>query len=227
MFVIADRVKQNTTTSGYGPIVLGNTFGGFQSFNEAIGDGNSTYYVIENAASFEIGIGTYTLSNNTLSRDVVLSSSNNNNPINLSGLSIVFCTYPATKAFLLNSNGYATSFETSYGGIRFPDNTLQSTAYTNETKRTRTYRSISSNTNITTNDDLILIDAAASQIQITMPFSSAASGYTFTFKKISGNYKCILLPRTGEKIDSQDSFQIFNNNVTLSLFSGGENWYII
>ena len=38
--IIADRVKETTTTTGTGNISLsGRTFGGFQTFAEAIGDG--------------------------------------------------------------------------------------------------------------------------------------------------------------------------------------------
>jgi hypothetical protein len=59
--IIADRVKETTITSGVGTLTLsGSTFGGFQTFAEAIGDGNTTYYCIQNEGQFEIGIGTYT-----------------------------------------------------------------------------------------------------------------------------------------------------------------------
>jgi hypothetical protein len=108
MFKLADRVKEITLTEGNGPqIQLQDTFSGFQSFSDGIGNGNSTYYTIENGANFEIGIGTYTASNNSLSRDEILDSTNNNQRISLVGLSVVFCTYPASKAFLLNSQGFA------------------------------------------------------------------------------------------------------------------------
>jgi hypothetical protein len=207
---------------------LGNTFGGFQSFSEAIGDGNSTYYTIENSSAFEIGIGTYIAQSNTLSRDIILTSTNSNNHINLSGLSIVFCTYPASSAFLLNSAGYATSFTDAYNGIRFPDGTVQNTAALIEPpKRLRSYKTFTSNGNVLSTDDLILLNSISQEVAVTMPSAASVAGYTFTFKKISGNNKCTILPQNDQKIDLKDSLEIFNVNVSFSLFSDSNNWYII
>ena len=92
--VISDRVKETTTTEGTGSIVLGGaTFGGFQTFSDAIGTGNSTYYCIQNHSDFEIGIGTF--SSGSLSRDTILQSSNSDSKISLIGPSVVFCVLPA------------------------------------------------------------------------------------------------------------------------------------
>ena len=102
--VLTDRVKETSITNGTGTITLTGSFGGFQSFLDGIGDGNTTYYVIENESKFEVGIGTYTESDNSLSRDTVLDSSNGGAKVDLSGLSIVFCTYPASKAVFLDEN---------------------------------------------------------------------------------------------------------------------------
>ena len=96
--IIADRVKETTITTGTGTISLsGRTFGGFQTFAEAIGNGNITYYCIQNDSQFEIGLGTYTSSTNSLSRDTVFQSSNSDNKININGVGIVFCVVPADK----------------------------------------------------------------------------------------------------------------------------------
>jgi len=96
--IIADRVKESTITTGTGRISLsGATFGGFQTFAEAIGDGNLTYYCIQSFDQFEIGQGTYRASDNSISRDTVFESSNNDNLINTAGVSIVFSVVPADK----------------------------------------------------------------------------------------------------------------------------------
>jgi len=71
--VLSDRVKETSTTSGTGTIVLGGAVGGFVSFSSGVGEGNKTYYVIENDTRWEIGVGTF--SSGSLSRDTVLSSS--------------------------------------------------------------------------------------------------------------------------------------------------------
>lgn len=73
-FVIKDRVKETTTTTGTGTLTLAGAVNGFDAFSE-IGDGNVTYYACSDGADFEVGIGTYTLSGTTLSRDTVLESS--------------------------------------------------------------------------------------------------------------------------------------------------------
>ena len=115
--VISDRVKETSLTTGTGTITLNGTYGGFQSFSSGIGDGNTTYYAIENDAAWEVGIGTYTQSSNTLSRDTILKSSNSNNAISLNGVSRVFCTYPSDKAVYLDANNDITFA----GTARFDD----------------------------------------------------------------------------------------------------------
>jgi len=102
--VLSDRVKETSITTGTGAVSLGGTFGAFQSFGSSVGDGNQTYYGIENESRWEVGVGTYTASENTLSRDTVLDSSlGPGSGVNLNGVSIVFCTYPASKAVYLNT----------------------------------------------------------------------------------------------------------------------------
>jgi hypothetical protein len=104
--VISDRVKETSITTGTGTVSLGGTFGAFQSFGSSVGDGNQTYYGIENESRWEVGLGTYSASGNTLSRDTVFGSSlGAGSGINLNGVSIVFCTYPASKAVFLNADG--------------------------------------------------------------------------------------------------------------------------
>ena len=95
--VVKDRVKETTTTTGTGTITLAGAVAGFQSFS-VVGDGNTTHYAIESGVNWEIGIGTYTATGTTLSRDTILESSNSGSAISLSGTSTVFCTYPAEKS---------------------------------------------------------------------------------------------------------------------------------
>lgn len=228
MFILADRVKQTSVTTGTGDIVFNTTPPSFQSFADAIGDGNSTYYTIEGYTSFEVGIGTYTASTNSLSRDVVLVSSNNSAKIEMDGVSTVFCTYPAQAAFLLNSAGYATSFDNSYGGIKFPDGTIQTTAaITSVSKRIRAYRTLSSNDNISSDDDFVLLNCTSNSVTATLPLAGDVEGYTFTFKKTAGDYNANIVPQVGEEIDSGSSFTIKHVNTSISVFSDSNNWFIL
>ena len=98
--VVKDRVNETSTTTGTGTFTLAGAVTGFQTF-AAIGDGNTTYYtiVLQGGSEWEVGLGTYTSSGTTLSRNTILSSSNSNNAVNFSaGTKNVFCDYPAPKA---------------------------------------------------------------------------------------------------------------------------------
>ena len=72
--VIKDRVKETTSTTGTGTLTLAGALAGFDSF-AAIGNGNTTYYSCTDGTDFEVGLGTYTASGTTLSRDTVFESS--------------------------------------------------------------------------------------------------------------------------------------------------------
>ncbi len=117
--VVKDRVQETSTTSGTGTLTLLGAVPGFQSF-AAIGNGNTTYYTIyDNVAQvWEVGIGTYTSSGTTLSRDTVLSnSSGTTSPLTLTGNTVsVFVTYPAEKSVNLNASGNVTALGTVTSG---------------------------------------------------------------------------------------------------------------
>ena len=114
--VLADRVKDTTTSTGTGTITLaGAPPAGFQSF-AAIGDGNTTYYTISGGSQWEVGIGTYTASGTTLSRNTVLSSSaGGTSLVDFSaGSKDVFVTLPSQRSygipFSTQTANYAASF---------------------------------------------------------------------------------------------------------------------
>jgi trimeric autotransporter adhesin len=101
--VVADRVRETTTTTGTGTITLAGAVTGYQSFS-AIGNGNTTYYTINAGSQWEVGIGTYSGTGPTLSRDTVLESSNSGSLVDFAaGTKDVFVTYPAEKSI---SDGY-------------------------------------------------------------------------------------------------------------------------
>lgn len=115
-FIVADRVKETSTTTGTGTFTLAGAVSGCRSFSAAIGNGNNTYYTIENssAGEWETGIGTYTSSGSTLSRDTVISSSNNNLAVNFSaGSKNVFCSIPATRSY--------TNLSAVWGTLNLPN----------------------------------------------------------------------------------------------------------
>jgi hypothetical protein len=128
--VLADRVKETTTTAGTGTVTLLGASTGFQSF-AVIGNANTTFYCIasQTGNEWEVGVGTYATSGTTLARTTVLSNSSATQPsaLNFSaGTKDVFVTYPAgysvnstnnsgTSGQLLVSNGtgVAPTWQTS------------------------------------------------------------------------------------------------------------------
>lgn len=111
--VVKDRVKSSTTTTGTGTITLGAAAIGFQAFS-VIGNGNTTYYTITDTVNgtWEVGIGTYTASGTTLSRDTVLESSNSGSLVNFAaGSKDVFVAYPAERA-VMGAMGYTENSAT-------------------------------------------------------------------------------------------------------------------
>jgi len=131
--VLADRVRETTTTTGTGTVTLLGAFTGFQSF-AVIGNGNTTYYTIadQNGTNWEVGIGTYTSSGTTLARTTVLASSNAGSLVNFpAGTKDVFVTYPAEKSVNQDANGrvlipYTTGAST-VGSLNVGDATTSDT----------------------------------------------------------------------------------------------------
>ena len=114
--VVKDRVQVTSTTTGTGTFTLGSAVAGFQDFS-AIGNGNTTYYAIVGGAEWEVGLGTYTSSGTTLSRDTVLASSTGSKVSFSAGTKNVFVTYPATESVYqdANNDAFAPQFAASNG----------------------------------------------------------------------------------------------------------------
>ena len=105
-FVINDRVKETSTTTGLGTFTLDGAVIGFETFSSAIGNASLTYYTIhtQNAAQFEVGIGT--VGAGTLARTTIISSSNSDAAVDFSaGTKDVFCTMPASKVAYIDNSG--------------------------------------------------------------------------------------------------------------------------
>ena len=90
--VLADRVRQTTTSTGTGTITLDGSVDGFQSF-AVIGNNNTTYYTISGGTQWEVGIGTYF--SGTLARTTIISSSTGSILNLAAGAKDVFVTLPS------------------------------------------------------------------------------------------------------------------------------------
>lgn len=121
--VFIDLTQETTSTTGTGTLTLSGAVPGFQSF-AAIGDANTTYYRIKSGTDSEVGLGTYTASGTTLSRDTVLySSAGGTTKITVAADAFVICTYPAKKAVALDSSDNLSllgNINLPYGTIALP-----------------------------------------------------------------------------------------------------------
>jgi hypothetical protein len=188
--VIKDRVKVTSTTTGTGTLTLGSAASGFQDFS-VIGDSNTTYYAIQNTVdnTWEVGIGTYTSSGTTLSRDTVLESSNSGSLVNFaSGNKDVFVTYPAEKGIYKNASDVAnitsTDVTTALGYTPVTNArtlTVNGTSYdltANRTWSVGTVTSVAALTLGTTGTDLsssVATDTTTPVITLNVPTSSSSN----------------------------------------------------
>ena len=82
-----------SATTGTGTLTLGAAASGCLTFAQAgVQNGDVVHYGISDGAASEVGVGTYTASGTTLSRDTVINSTNSGNKINCSGNQQVFIT---------------------------------------------------------------------------------------------------------------------------------------
>jgi hypothetical protein len=177
--VVKDRVKQTTTTTGTGTITLSGSVGGFQDFS-VIGSGNTTYYAIVDSINgdWEVGLGTYTASGTTLSRDTVLESSNSGSLVPFAaGSKEVFVTYPAEKAVMVDG----ASVLIPNGGIVANVNTTGTSSNTGSTLVLRDANGDFAARNITANQVTGLASPSNSTDAVNKSYvdSLAASGIHF------------------------------------------------
>lgn len=228
-FVVADRVRETSTSTGTGVFTLAGAVIGYQSFSGAIGNGNTTYYAISNPGvnEWEVGIGT--VGAGTLTRTTVLASSTGSTVSFTAGSKDVFVTYPAEGAVFADnvqtltnktisgasntlSNIGNSSLTNSKVTIGSTDVSLGATATTlaGLTSVTATTFTGSLSGNATTATTATnLAGGAASQI----PYQSAAGTTTFIANGTSGQ----VLKSNGASAPSWATV----TDIAVSTFSGG------
>jgi hypothetical protein len=233
-FVLNDRVKETTTTTGTGTVNLGGAATGFETFVAGVGNSNSTYYCIagQTTAEFEVGIGTVTdASPDTLSRTTILSSSNSDSAVDFSaGTKDVFCTLPAAKTIrefdtavnIPTGTTAQRSSSAAAGDFRYNTSTGRFEGYSSawnalggsNTFSTDIFTGDGSDTTFTLsqsieneNDLLVFIDGVFQAHN-----SYSVSGTTLTFSTAPANGRVI----TAYSVKSAVS----GNNVTISTMDG-------
>lgn len=98
-FVLKDRVRETSTTTGTGAFTLGGAPGGYQPFSAVMSVGDTCWYaIVLPGSAWETGIGTYT-SASTLTRTTVLESSAGGGSVTFAaGSKDVFICQPASQA---------------------------------------------------------------------------------------------------------------------------------
>jgi len=112
--VLADRVRQTTTSTGTGTITLDGSVDGFQSF-AVIGNNNTTYYTISGGTQWEVGIGTYF--SGTLARTTIISSSTGSILNLAAGAKDVFVTLPAENTVTSIASADGSVIVTTTGSV--------------------------------------------------------------------------------------------------------------
>jgi hypothetical protein len=106
--VLADRVQETTTTTGLTDFALAGVTPNFQSFNSAVGVGNTCYYFAAQSDpsqnQWEVGVGTLSAVS-TLARTTILSSSTGSKIDFTAGAKVVAVTLPASRAVYSNAAG--------------------------------------------------------------------------------------------------------------------------
>ena len=175
--VLKDRVKETTTTTGTGAISLGGAVTNFQAFSAVLSNGDTTYYAIVDTdnTAFEVGLGTYASSGNTLTRTTVLESSNSGSAVNFgAGSKNIFIAYPAEKAVYEESDGSVLieNLELNANAIKSTDTNGNIQLFPNGTGFTELYGN--------TNAGTIRFNCESNSHGVTVqgPAHSAAATYT-------------------------------------------------
>jgi hypothetical protein len=126
MPLLGDRVQESTSTIGTGTLTLSGAVTGYRTFNASFTNGDVVYYTIDDGAgNWEVGYGT--VGTGTLTRTVVLESSNANALVSFaSGVKRVFNTATAVSILNASTGGTVNGALTVTGTTQVP--TLTATA---------------------------------------------------------------------------------------------------
>jgi hypothetical protein len=117
-FIVADRVKETTTTTGTGSYTLAGAVANFRAFSSVCANTDTVNYAaVDNAgAGWEVGLGTWS-TGGTLARTTIYASSNGGSAVNWSaGTREIFLTAAATFLASRAASG-ANSDITSLTGL--------------------------------------------------------------------------------------------------------------
>ena len=187
-FVIADRVRETTTTEGTGTITLGGAVTNFETFAANLSNSDTTYYaIVDNTNNdFEVGVGTFTASGTTLARSVI-ASSNSNNLVDFGvGTKDVFITVPASKMVVEDGSNNvsiggtvtATAFSGSGSGLTGVDVVNDTTPQLGGDLDAQN-KDIENVGIVEAKADAGIYGSSSSPVEFTVPVASKTSGHPY------------------------------------------------
>jgi hypothetical protein len=204
-----DRVQQQGTANTTVSFTLTSTVLGFQDFT-VVGNGNTTYYAATDVSgNWEVGVGTYSTTGPTLTRNTILSSSNSGSAVTFSGDVNVWVTYPSDKSVNLDGTGNVSALGTvtsgtwqgstvgvAYGGTGVTASSGANSVVLRDANQNITVNRVNqSNTTTTAAGGTTALTAASSYIQTlvgtggqtyTMPDATTlTTGVAFVFNNIA------------------------------------------
>ena len=224
--VVKDRVKETTTTTGTGTLTLAGASTGFQSFS-VIGDGNTTYYTITDGTDWEVGVGTYTASGTTLSRDTILESSNSGSAVNWgSGSKDVFVTYPAERSVSGSASALAIPDPGTSGNVLTSDGTTWTSAAPSGGSATLTIQNKTSAYTVVAGDLGTIINCTSGTFTVALDAAATlGSGFNCWIWN-TGTGTITIDPNGTETVDGVDPTTEFKltQGTGIRLFCTGTAW---
>jgi hypothetical protein len=212
--VIADRVRETSTTTGTGTLTLDGAVTGFRTFGSAIGSGNTCYYTITLGTDWEVGLGT--VGTGTLARTTVLKSSNSNNAVNFgAGTKDVFVTYTAEKAVTTDGSETLTNKTIAFGSNTLTDVVSTNTSQTITAAKTfRAANAIRSEA-ASTQDAIVIAGRAGgtSSYAVTLTPATLSASRTVTIPDGGANYTVgyLNVPQSGS--DKTTSYTLTTGDI--------------
>lgn len=103
-FLLKDRVRETTTTTGTGAFALGGAVAGHRAFNSVLSNLDTTWYAcVLPGGAWEVGLGTW-VTGNSLQRTTLIDSSTGSAINFAAGTKDIFMAIPASKADARNNS---------------------------------------------------------------------------------------------------------------------------
>lgn len=103
--IYGDRVQETFTTTGTGAVSLAGAVVGYQAFSAIVPNAGTCYYTATDGTNWEVGLGTYATSGNTLTRTTILASSNAGAAVSwAAGTKAIWLDFPAAAITTGNVN---------------------------------------------------------------------------------------------------------------------------